>query len=318
MAGHGKLVCYSISLLDAATAHGLLAQFERSVSTLRRYSPTIPVVLFFYGTAPAELRRICADHAVQLVLQGDYGRRLADLCPEGWPVLVRYPALHKFLNYSTLLDAEIDQLLYCDCDTVFRDDVERLFSGYTHADLVAREEVHSDHSRYGPDPSFLDMAALNGLFRHLSVRAVPPYNSGVVLLNNRSWTELARVESWFVNCAWALLLGMARFPKEQLDPRFSMLDGVDQAAAMASPLQLAQAMPFPSRNQWILEEVAAWLAVGALPGLTTAHFSPSDVAQNGEFAASDPEAVGWAVCHYFSGNEDGIAAWLERRRVHSV
>lgn len=306
-----RLVCYSVSLADGDNHHSLLQQLARSLSSLRLHNQSVAVVVFLYGTPTAQVVQICADHHAWLQPQGDYAHRLAKLCPRGWPVLARYPTLHKFLNNSWLAHHPAQQVLYCDCDTVFRADVNRLFENYAQFDVVAREEVHSSRSFHGPDQSFLDEPALRRLGRALGVAAVPPFNTGVVLLNHRIWEQLSLLEDWFVSCAWQLLLWMSLHPGPRDNTEFGTLDGVEHAYQLASSEQLAQALPFPSSNQWILEEVATWLALGALPELRTGDFSPADVAQNGEFTATDPEQAGWTVCHYYSGNQNSITEWFE-------
>jgi hypothetical protein len=84
--------------------------------------------------------------------QGSYEARLRALCPRGAHALVRYPLLHKFLNFPELVRAGATRALYVDCDTIFFSDVTRLFS-VAHAHVVAREQVHSQRSHYGPDAS---------------------------------------------------------------------------------------------------------------------------------------------------------------------
>ena len=41
-------------------------------------------------------------------------------------------------------------------------------------------------------------------------------------------------------------------------------------------------LPFPSSNPWILDEVALWLTLGQIPGLTHGSFCREDVRQDGE------------------------------------
>jgi hypothetical protein len=304
-----RLVCYSV-LLDTSDTGALLSQLEISLASLRRYNRGIAVVIFCYGDSTPRLRRICVEYGGLLQMQGDYAHRLADLSPQGWPVLARYPVLHKFLNHPWLAGTAAHQVLYCDCDTVFRADVRLLFDAYAEPDLVAREEVHSSRSRYGPEPGFLDEPALARLAHGLGVAVIPPFNSGVVLMNHRIWEQLALLEGWVVQCAWQFLLWMSLHPEHTAGSGFGTIDGFREAHLLATPQQLERVLPFPSANQWILEEVATWLALGALPALDTADFSPSDVAQNGEFTASNNGDATWTVCHYYSGNWDTITAWL--------
>jgi len=306
----GRLVCYSVSFVNGDT-QSLLGQIAGSLASLRRFNRSVAVVVFCYGDAPPRLARLCAEYDGLLQLQGDYARRLYDLSPRGWSILASYPVLHKFLNHAWLAATSARQVLYCDCDTVFRADVAPLFDAYPEPDIVAREEVHSSRSPHGPNPGFLDEPALNLVAASLGVTAVPPFNSGVVLMNHRIWEQLATLDSWFIQCAWQLILGMSVHPDRTMSSEFGTVEGFAEARRLASPEQLARALPFPSTNQWILEEVATWLALGALPALQTADFSPADVAQNGEFTATPPADASWTVCHYYSGNSDTIAAWLE-------
>ena len=54
-------------------------------------------------------------------------------------------------------------------------------------------------------------------------------------------------------------------------------------------------LPFPSSNPWIVEQVALWLTLGQIPGLTHASFRPEHVKQGGEQAGGKKEIV----YHYF-------------------
>ena len=312
MTGSARVVHYSMSFTAGNDPTTLLTQVEHSMSSLRRYNHATDIVLFAYDAVPERLARTCRRYGVELCFRGSYARLLEALCPAGWPVLTRYPVLHKFLNFRALAGTGAAQALYCDCDTVFRADVDELFEAYTAADLYAREEVHSSRSRYGPDPAFLDERRLRAVAHSLGVVAVPPFNTGVVLLNHRAWEVLGTLDGWFLECAWHLLLWMSLHPEHTAGSGYGTLDGVGTARELGSPDQLARALPFPSANQWILEEVAAWLTLGAVPRLTTADFSPADVVQNGEFAGARP--AGWTLCHYFSGNHDAMTNWLAGSR----
>ena len=54
-------------------------------------------------------------------------------------------------------------------------------------------------------------------------------------------------------------------------------------------------LPFPSSNVWIIEQVALWLTLGHIPGLTHGHLSREHVRQGSE--ESESEAT--VVHHYF-------------------
>jgi hypothetical protein len=310
-----RLVHYSLSLPHDHPRPDLIRQFRASVATLREHNGAIPAVLFVHGTLTAELAGICGEHDVMVHEQGPYEQRLAALCPAGWQALARYPLLHKFLNLRELAATGAAQVLCCDCDTVFFRDVAELFDRYGGPDVVAREEVHSGRSAYGADTSFIDESLLALLaVREGGVR-VPPFNLGVVLLNNGLARRLDGLDALLLDYAWRLVCWMALNPAGGEAAAFGEFQGAAEARATAGPADLIRALPYPSVNRWILDEVALWLALGHVEGLRTADFAPHDVAQNGEFAGSDPRAAGWVMCHYYSQNTERVAAWMRQRRT---
>ena len=203
--------------------------------------------------------------------------------PDRLAALVRYPLLHKFLNLRELAATGAAQVLCCDCDTVFFDDVAALFDRYGGPDLVAREEVHSSRSAYGVDREFIDEPLLARLAASEGGTPVAPFNLGVVLLNNGVARRMAGLDALFVDYAWRLVCWMAQHPADGPAAAFGEFRGAAAALGAAGPADLARALPYPSVNRWILDEVALWLALGHVPGLRTADFDPRDVAQNGEF-----------------------------------
>lgn len=289
----------------------LVRQFEISLSSLRLRSPAQPVVLFSHGSLPAELAELCRTHDVMVCPQPHYEERLQRSCPTGGRALSRYPVLHKFLNFEALADAGYDQVLCCDLDTVFGGDVGRLFERYgAAATVVAREEVHSGRSPYGADATFIDERLLIHVGAGLGVSPLPPFNLGVVLFNRPNWRHLAALEDTFLDIAWRFATWMALHPVDATST-YAEFQGWHEAVASMTTHDVERALPFPSSNRWILDEAALWLALGHLPGVTAADFSPHDVAQNGEFAHSDPAAPGWTLCHYFSHSLDRVEDWLE-------
>ncbi|MGG5751108.1 hypothetical protein ACQ3I4_00565 [Zafaria sp. Z1313] len=306
--GGGLLICYSVTFPRAADPAPLLRQLTTSLSSLRRHNARAEVVVFVHSGAPEALGALCRGHDAALVARGGYRERLAADCPEGAAVLARYPALHKFLNYDWITARGPEQVLCCDCDTVFLADPAPWCVAYQGAHLVAREEVCTRRSHHPADPAFLDEPAYDALAAALGFAPVAPFNTGVVLLNHGAWAALAATRGWFLDCAWRLLLGMSEDPGRFAGTGFGTLEGFRAARHLAGPRTAA--LPFPSANQWILEEVATWLAVGALASVACAHFAPEHVAQNGEFAATDPDTAGWFLCHYYSGNQDAVHAWL--------
>jgi hypothetical protein len=55
-------------------------------------------------------------------------------------------------------------------------------------------------------------------------------------------------------------------------------------------------LPFPSSNFWIVDQVALWLTLGQIPGLTHGRLSRADVTQGGEQAGDTNSGI---VYHYF-------------------
>lgn len=310
-----RLVHYSLSLPREDPRPDLLRQFGASVRTLREHNGDIPVVLFVHGAMPAELAAICGEHGVMVHDQGPYEQRLAALCPVGWPALAAYPLLHKFLNMRELAATGASQVFCCDCDTVFRGDVAALFDRYRGPDVVAREEVHSSRSAYGVDREFIDEPLLARLAASAGAAPIPPFNLGVVLLNNGVVGRLEALDALLVDYAWRFACWMAQHPAQGAAAAFGEFKGAAATRGVAGEEALARALPYPSVNRWILDEAALWLALGHVPGLTTADFHPGDVAQNGEFARSDPRSAGWIVCHYYSQNLGRIEAWMQGERT---
>jgi len=282
---------------------------------LREHNPDIPVALFLYGTMTAELAAVCHAHGLMVQEQGPYERRLAELCPAGWPALARYPLLHRFLNFRELAAAGVTQALYLDCDTIFFRDVDELFDRYAAADVVGREEVHTSRSHYGVDRSFVDEPLLARLAAAEGAVPVPPFNLGVVLFNRAVVATLAALEALFLDYAWRFALWTAQHPVAGLAAGYGEFLGAAEALALATPEDLARALPYPSCNRWILDEVALWMTLGHVPGLRTADFDRRDVAENGEFATAHPATAGWVLCHYYSQNVARIDAWLRGDRA---
>jgi hypothetical protein len=308
--GLARLVSYSLAC-DEARREEHARQFELSLSSLRASNSSIAVVLFVHGPLAPEIIELCSRFGIMVHDQGRYRDRLSALLPHGGEAMVRYPVLHKGLNFAELAAGGAQQVLCCDLDTVFFADVELLFDRYAGPDVVAREEVYSRRSLHGADRSFIDEALLERLAAHLGRAFVPPINLGVVLYNHGVVARLAAIMPTFLDDAWRLMTGLTI-------PGFPNADaaGGDAFPWMADVRRHAcesarqRALPFPSNNGWIVEEVAWWLALGALPGLTFADFSAQDVAQNGEVLSAPRDLAPWALCHYYSHNFERVIDWL--------
>src|SRR4029078_2472624 len=81
---------------------------------------------------------------------------------------------------------------------------------------------------------------------------------------------------------------MAMHPAVGRSAEYGEFLGVDQlrAPGALTSSDARAALPYPSANRWLLDELALWLTLGHVPGLTSADFSRTDVMQNGELDTS--------------------------------
>lgn len=308
-----RLVSYSL-VADEPRRHEHAYQFELSVSSLRASNTRIPVVLFSHGPLAPEIGALCNRFGVMVAEQGPYSDRLAALSPRSGTAMARYPLLHKNLNFAELAAAGVEQVLCCDLDTIFFTDVEAVFGRYAGPDVVAREEVYSSRSVHGTDRAFIDEPLLEHLARHFGRAVVPPFNLGVVLYNHGVVGRLTAVMSTFLDDAWRLLTGLTvrEFPNSHVADG-ATFPWMDDVRRHASDADRQRALPFPSNNAWIVDEVAWWLALGSIPCLTRADFDARDVAQNGEVLGTPRDQATWALCHYYSHNLTRVVEWLQHQ-----
>lgn len=313
-----RLVSYSL-VCDEQRRHEHAYQFELSVSSLRASNMRIPVVLFSHGPLAPEIAALCNRLGVMVAEQGPYSDRLAALSPRGGTAMARYPLLHKNLNFAELAAAGVEQVLCCDLDTIFFTDVEAIFDRYAGPDVVAREEVYSRRSVHGADRAFIDEPLLEHLAHHVGRAVVPPINLGVVLYNHGVVGPLTAIMSTFVDDAWRLLTGLTvrEFPNSHIDDG-ATFPWMADVRGHASDADRQRALPFPSNNGWIVDEVAWWLALGSIPGLTRADFDARDVAQNGEVLGTPHDRATWALCHYYSHNLTRVVEWLQHQTSHAT
>jgi hypothetical protein len=286
-------------------------QWINSIRTLRRHNPSIPICLFLFNGATAELLREAERWRVHVQFLGDYREFLQQRHIHG-SVLARYPTFHKFLSLAHNPFHDATQVLYLDCDTFFFDDVEVLFEQYQHSDWYAREEPMSWRSRYAYAPEHIDEGLLQAIAQHERLRYVIPFNSGVCLLNHSLWATLERITAHYLDFAWRLLCG-----REINGPAGLVHDcQIQEAVARAvSDFDHARALPYPSMNTWIIEQIALWLALGCLPRMSQGVFSTDHVLQGGEYEEMGHHCV---LAHYFSTHEREFFSSLAAHRASAV
>lgn len=292
----------------------MVDQLIISINSLRTHNTDIAIVVFCHGVIPEGLSACCAHYNVSIHQTEDYAELLRGYGTNGYTALARYPLLHKFMNFAPMLAWGVDQVLSCDCDTIFFQDPEILFERYgVTATLVAREEVGSSRNLHGPNTDLLDEMLLAQLAEHEGCAFIPPFNLGLVLINDLQHVDWSSCQWHIVDYAWRLVSWMACNPL-LADAPYAEYEGLAEAQKVLTPLDQQRALPYPSANRWILDEVALWLALGRLNNITTADFLPSDVVQNGELDPHVPDTGNATVWHYFSTNSAAVDTWLSNQQ----
>ncbi len=296
-----RLVYYSLANFPEDSRE---RQWIQSIRSLRIYNQSVPVWLLLFNGASDELMREAERWNVHVQSLGDYKDFLQRLHPHG-SILALYPTFHKFLALQNLPLQSVTQLLYLDCDSFFFSDVSLLFDRYATADWYAREEPSSRRSHLGYKPKHVDELMLQYIAGNERVRYVPPFNSGVCLLNNGVGQKLGPLCEAYLNLAWRLLCGreLSGHQFELSDPRIhpAVMDAITDK-------DRADALPYPSANEWIIEQIALWLSLGRLPNLSLGTFSPDHVTQGGEFDGLQASSRRCVLAHYFSGVEQEFFA----------
>jgi hypothetical protein len=292
-----NIVTYSLSAADREQSTNHHLQLLYSVESLRAFNDTIPVHIFLYGDHPRGFLVDLEERGASLHLMGSYPEAIRRIRPLAWRALATYPVLHKWFNFLELAPLAPSRILQVDGDTLFFDDVGLLFERYSERHFYAREEPWSRASQYGYNPSYLDEDALYSLAAREGACAIPPYNVGVCLLNHGVWTEIGK------RCG-ALLSYVFRFDawrRSSPDPRHrQLLEGdLDEEPA-------ASALAFPARNPWIAEQVALWLILGQIPGLTHGLLSREHVLQGREEGSPERRLVH----HYFGIDKAKVLSHL--------
>jgi hypothetical protein len=297
-------VYYSLSFDPSAVRDW---QWARSVESLRRYNQDVTIVLFLYGGARPEIMDVAGRAGVQVVPMGEFAEALGDIPPHWREALAAFPTFHKLLSLRGLPAADsFSHFIYLDCDTYFFGDVARLAAEDRPCDWYAREEPGSSRSHYGYDPRYLDEQALAAIARSQGLVPVPPYNTGVMVFRAdlvRTLVTLLEDMIWY---AWRLMVGMCLWSPGVLGDEALG----HRVRASAGPGDRRLALPYPSSNSWIIDEVATWLTLGRIPGLSHDMLQPAEVTQGEEYSGWPDRLI---VAHYYTVGQDRFFTRLNAR-----
>jgi len=301
-----RLVYYSLLVSHFGLREN---QWIQSIRSLRRYNRHIPVQLFLFNGAPSAIIREADRQGVAVFELGDYLQYLNGLTMRG-SLLAQYPTFHKFLALRNSPARAADQILYLDCDTFFFDDVERLFHRYGSFDWCAREEPTSRAS-YSPSNRFhLDEAALDSVMLAAGLHYVYPCNTGFCLMNRATWDLLDDLRIVYLDLAWRLLVGRLLATTQPTTGWERLI----YASTMpeVTDWDRSRALPFPSQNHWIIDEITLWFTLGHIPNLSQALLHRDDVAQGSEIGEALCRGGSCVAVHYFSSMESAFFELVRR------
>jgi hypothetical protein len=304
-----RLAYYSLARHEGG-AHE--RQWINSIRSLRRHNQRLPVWLFVFNGLNDAILREADRWEVCLIDMGPYQDWMQAWHPHG-AVLARYPVLHKFLVLGEASAPELSQVLYLDCDTHFFDDLEQLFVPPDQCDWCSREEIGSRLHADGYDARNIDEEAVARICAGERLRWIAPFNTGVCLLNNGVWDAFAELRSTYLDTVWRLMVGQELGAAGSAD-RDALRAAV---AARAGQVDFARALPYPSENAWILEEVATWITLGHIPDLTQQLFTRQAVAQGFECVEALRNGAPPLAAHYFSSLEGAFAQALAEMGARS-
>ena len=282
-----------------------LNQWRCSIQSLRAYNNDTDVHLFVYNRPTNLLLREADRYRVRLHCMEDC-EKILNVSPHA-AVLKLYPTLHKFITLCQASALNTDQVLLLDCDTYFYADVDLIFKRYTAFHWYAREEPGSRQSQLGLDAAAIDEDALDKLTQHEKLRRIFSFNTGVCLLNHGVWHALEELLPTYLDNVWRLLVG--RHAAVSLEYLSGHALSVHRAViSSATDLDKASALPYPSANDWIIDQIALWLTLGRLPWVTVGMLSPEHVCQGREFIEGYAPPASCIIVHYFSSNESDFLA----------
>lgn len=207
----------------AIDTHPLYLFFAKeSIKSLRRFNKKVKVYLFLYGsTKKATDLTFFRQYHVMVIK-----RKMV------------YKADPRFLKWDALRYLKEERLLFLDADTIFFNNVGRLFERFKKYDFYAREEIGTREKRdkigKTSAPFQLNRRDFSRMVHRLKIPELPIFNTGVMLFNHSIHKRIS--QKLFREYYRKFIKGK---------------------------------MPYPLRFRWaVLNEIVASLVLGGLPHFT--------------------------------------------------
>ena len=306
-------VYYSLAFAGSDIAP---VQLVRSLQSLRVVDRDTRVFVFLFGSPPRGFVEALQRLNAEVRSLGDYRTYIARSQPVRAELFALNPTLHKWLVLEETDLQGCERLLYVDSDTFFFAPATALFDRYKDADLYAREEPLCRRSIHGYRPSYLDEDAIAELAARQGLKPAPPFNTGVCLFTREMADAVATNLPAYFDNLFGFLSWFHLHPDSVESTVTSFTQTIHDRFLRRAQ---AQALPYPSQNRWIVDQIALWLALGRIENLRFADFAPSDVWQGAEFQQMSAGAQFPILCHYYGENTGRFFDRLQRmaRRAQS-
>lgn len=306
-----EAVFYSLAFAGSQIAP---VQLARSLQSLRMLDRDMPVFVFLFGEPPPGFVDVLRKLDAEVRHLGDHGAYIARTEPERAELFALNPTIHRWLIQQEPELKACDRLLYIDSDTFFFAPPSRLFEQYRDADLYAREEPLCLRSIHGYNRTYLDEEAIAEMAASEGLRPVPPFNTGVCLFSREMADAISMIVPRYFDYLFRFLSWFHQHPVSEAPTETDQAQIHNRLLGPAAEL----ALPYPSQNRWIADQVALWLALGQVPSLRFGDFAPSDVWQGGEFQQMSPGAQLPMLCHYYGGNMQRFFNRLQQLSAHAI